>query len=610
LSDNEKSQVTTITEKTTVSQDTVKRAREVGGPRASLVVYHRDEVKVMPLPEGQPMVVGRAFPADVVVSDPSLSRQHARFTWVTAGVRIEDLGSTNGTHLRGERIREALLAPGEAVTLGSVTVSVNLANAALLEGIENYERFFAHVEDELLRARTFKRSVALVMIRALGEQDTHVSRWVPRLRGSMRPVDRMSLYGENAVLVLLPESDVERARTVASALVMGDRLGEPTLLAGIAIFGSSAGELVDRARNLARRAKPSSRVAVDGDETPAASDQPIFASPQMRGLRDMLDRVATSTLPVLIRGETGSGKEVIARSIHLASPRTNGPMRSVNCGAIPATLIESLLFGHERGAFTGAERTSPGLFEQAHTGTLFLDEVGELSPAAQAALLRVLETRRLMRVGGTSEIEVDVRVVCATHRDLDAMVREGRFRQDLLYRLNSVTLEVPPLRERPEDLEMLVDRFLEEASRAGGGRVSAIDETARAVLRTHAWPGNVRELRNVIERAVVVCSSDRISIDDIPEHVKQPAVREDVPGEIELPSVPSDADFRDRVRAYETQLILDALARTGGNQTQAAKILRMPLRTLVHKIRTYGIKKRFDASDDVDIDDDETEEES
>ncbi len=580
--------------KTTLSQDTVERAREAGGPRASLVVYARDGVKVVALGEAAPLVVGRAYPSDVVLDDPGLSRQHARFTWVREGVQVEDLGSTNGTHLAGERVESALLAPGETVTLGSITDSWNLAGAALLTGIESYERFFAHLSDEIVRARTFRRGLALMMIRALGSEDAHVSRWVPRLRGSLRPVDRVTLWGDAAALVLLPESDGERARTVANALVLGDRLGEPTLVCGVGLYGASAGELVDRARSLARRAKPSARVVLESDEAlPTATDRPVFASPSMRALRDLIDRVAASTLPILIRGETGSGKEVIARALHEASPRAKGPMRSVNCGAIPGTLIESLLFGHEKGAFTGAERTTPGLFEQAHGGTLFLDEVGELSPAAQAALLRVLETRRLMRVGGTEEIEVDVRIVSATHRDLDAMVRDGRFRQDLVYRLNPVPLEVPPLRERKEDIDALLDRFLEEAGRASGGRVREADDDVRAVLRAYAWPGNVRELRNVVERAVVVCQGDRVTLDDLPEPMRRPSA----PAGAAAPGleVAGDADFRDRVRAYETQLILDALERTAGNQTQAAKLLRMPLRTLVHKMRAYGIKKRFDA---------------
>ncbi|MGE0788525.1 MAG: sigma 54-interacting transcriptional regulator [Sandaracinaceae bacterium] len=588
-------------DKTTLSQDTIERARQAGRPRASLVVYHRDQVKLMPLGDEAELVVGRAWPADVVIADPSLSRRHAKFSRVSEGVRVEDLGSTNGTHHRGERIRTTILGPGESVTLGTVTVSVNLAalSAALLEGIDTYEQFFARLGEELLRARTFRRPLALLMIRAIGGEDNHVSRWVPRVRNTLRPVDRVALYGDAAVFIALVETDRERARTVASALVEGDRLGEPLLLSGIALYGARAGELIDTARQLCRRAQPDRRVMIEGDDTTTAStpESAVFVSPKMVELRRIVERVATSSIPVLVQGETGSGKEVIARSIHRASQRAHGPIRSVNCGAMPANLIESQLFGHERGAFTGAERTTPGLFEQASGGTLFLDEIGELSPAAQAALLRVIETGRLMRVGGTEEIAVDVRLVAATHRDLEEMVRDGRFRQDLLYRLNTMTIWVPPLRERPEDLVALMDRFLEEAGPESAGQVRRIDPSAREILMGYAWPGNVRELRNVIDRAAVVCTSDAIRPEDLPEHMRAPAIAPQLATDEDIGLEPSDDAFKDRVRAYETKLILDALRASGGNQTAAATLLRMPLRTLVHKLRSYGIKKSFDTDE-------------
>ncbi|MBX3271725.1 MAG: sigma 54-interacting transcriptional regulator [Sandaracinaceae bacterium] len=583
-------------DKTTLAEGTLERAREAAGPQASLVVYYAGDVKVMPLAEGSGLVVGRAWPADVVLEEPSLSRQHARFTRVPEGVEVQDLGSTNGTHRHGARIERAILGPGEAVTLGGVTVSVNVteARAPLLDGIESYERFHAHLRDELLRARTFRRPLALVMIKALGGEHAHVSRWVPRMRNTLRPVDRVALWGDQAVLVLLVETDRERARTVASALVDSDRAGEPTLTAGVALDGASAGELLDRARSLARQATARRRVLLEDDEhARTVTDRPLFASAKMQALRALVERVAAASFPILIHGETGSGKEVVARLVHEAGPRASARLRSVNCGAIPATLLESTLFGHEQGAFTGAERRAAGVFEQADGGTLFLDEIGELPHAAQAALLRVLETGRLTRVGGTEEIAVDVRLVAATHRDLEQRVEEGAFRQDLLFRLNTMTLSVPPLRERPEDLDALVDRFLDEASRESGGRVRAISEVARDALRRHTWPGNVRELRNVIERAVVVASGDTVGLDDLPERVCRPA-SSSMPAPASVPPE-DDADFRERVRAYETQLILDALARAHGNQTQAAKLLRMPLRTLVHKIRSYGIKKSFDA---------------
>lgn len=582
-------------DKTTLSQDRLAQAKSAGAPRAALLLYYRDGVKVAPLAIGNRVVVGRASPADVVISDPSLSRQHAAFTWMNEGVKVDDLGSTNGTYVRGERIESVMVGPGASLTLGSITVAVNLSavNVALLDGIEGYESFYARLNDEVRRARSFRRGLALLMVRALGHaDDAHVSRWVVRIRAELRPVDHVTLYGPNRALILLTESEGDRAFSVARGLLDPPRLNEPTLVCGVAAHGRDADQLIDTARALSRQARPDRKVVVEGGQEPNRDARPLFASASMGALRNMVERVASARMPVLIVGETGSGKEVVSQAIHERSGR-NGPLRSVNCGAIPETIIESVLFGHEKGAYTGAERTTPGVFEQASGGTLFLDEVGELSGAAQAALLRVLETHRVVRVGGAEEIEVDVRVLAATHRDLDAMVREGSFRQDLLYRLNTVKLEVPPLRERPDDIAPLTDRFLTEASRENGGAVTEINAEARALLSAYQWPGNVRELRNVVERAVVLCQGGTVSADDLPEVLRGP--REVTP-ETHPPPAPNDpnADFKERVRKYETGLILDALRKSNGNQTQAAKMLKMPLRTLVHKIKAYGIKKRFD----------------
>ena len=594
--------MTRIEDKTTVDHDFEGVGQLAPGERqASLLVYHRDGVKVVPLGEGRPAVVGRAWPADVVVPDLSLSRQHVKLTWTGDHVEVEDLGSTNGTRVAGETIREARVAPGESIVLGAVTLSVNVAGAGqgLIRGIDGWERFLRRLDDEVVRARTFGRPLTLLMIRALGREEAHVSGWVPRLRSELRPVDHMTVYGPGSVLVLLPETSIDEADRAARGLVSG-RLGEPPLRCGIASQppAANAQELIDAARQAARRATDEERVRRAGgaeDEAAARERSVVIVSPRMQELHDLVRKVAASSIPVLVLGETGTGKEVLARAIHRAGPRRDAPLRTVNCGAIPGTLIESVLFGHVRGAFTGADRDSPGLFEQADGGTLLLDEVGELSPAAQAALLRVLETKRVTRVGATDEIPADVRVVAATHRDLEAMVAQGQFRQDLLYRLNTMVMRIPPLRERPEEIEALAELFAKEASRESGGRVRGIDAgEARERLRAYAWPGNVRELRNVIERAVVVCGGETIGLEDLPERIRSDAPEPTAsapPGA--LPPADPDADFKDRVRQYETQLILDALERAGGNQTQAAKLLRMPLRTLVHKLKQYGIKKHF-----------------
>ena len=602
--DHDRHALTKIEDKTTVEGDLSQSGLtgDLAGTHVALVIYHRDGVKVATLVPEQPTVVGRAYPADVVVADLSLSRRHARLTWDGSRLHVEDLGSTNGTRVRGEKITEAHLSPGETVMLGAVTASVNVAAAgqSLLRGIDAHDRFLTRIEEEVVRARTFKRPLAVIMLRALTLEEGNLSRWVPRVRGALRPVDRMATYGPGSVLVLMPEIGPQDAYQITGQLVRNGPLGEPPLVAGVANYpmASTADELIDAARQSARRATLESPVQVGGGtaEAELAQVRVVIASPAMREVYDIVRRVAPSAIPVLVYGETGTGKEVIAHAIHRAGPRRDEPMRSVNCGAIPATLIESVLFGHEKGAFTGADRAAPGLFEQADGGTLLLDEVGELSPAVQAALLRVLETKRLMRVGGTEEIEVDVRVLAATHRDLDQMVQAGTFRQDLLYRLNTMVLRIPPLRERTEEIEPLAELFRKEAARADNAPVSAISAGAVQMLLVYAWPGNVRELRNAIERAVVVCRGDTIEIEDLSERIRGPAPS--IETAVSQPPPSGDTDFKDRVRVYETDLILDALRRAAGNQTQAARLLRMPLRTLVHKIKTYGIRKLYDATDE------------
>jgi transcriptional regulator with PAS, ATPase and Fis domain len=266
----------------------------------------------------------------------------------------------------------------------------------------------------------------------------------------------------------------------------------------------------------------------------------------------------------------------------------------VNCGAIPGQLVESTLFGHERGAFTGALQQQRGVFEAADGGTVLLDEIGELPAAAQAALLRVLETKRITRVGATKEIDVDVRVIAATHRDLEAMCDGGQFRRDLLYRLNVMTMTVPPLRARTEEIGSLTARFLDEANLANGRAVRGIDAPSLALLQRYAWPGNVRELRNVIERAVVVADGEVITVQDLPDAIRAPSAviaGKPTASPPPRPSAPAAHDMKSQMQRHEAIVIFEALKQADWNQSEAARALRIPLRTLVHKIKTYGIKK-------------------
>jgi two-component system, NtrC family, response regulator AtoC len=328
-----------------------------------------------------------------------------------------------------------------------------------------------------------------------------------------------------------------------------------------------------------------------------AADGPVIQSPAMIVLYETVERFASSNIPVLIHGETGVGKEVVARALHEKSDRRDHPMACINCGAIPEQLVEDTLFGHERGAFTGALAQHKGVFESAHGGTVFLDEIGELPLAAQAALLRVLETKRITRVGSPKEIEVDVRIVAATNKILEEMCEDGSFRWDLLYRLNAVTLKIPPLRQRPEEIPALAQRFLERVE--SPRRAVAIDATSMKHLSGYAWPGNVRELANVIQRASVMAAGRAITPDDLPERVRTPVSRDpdtaDIATKENKPKTPDEddgepADFKAQMTRAEIQILVNALERTAWNQTEAAHRLQMPLRTLVHKIKKLGIQ--------------------
>jgi two-component system, NtrC family, response regulator AtoC len=327
------------------------------------------------------------------------------------------------------------------------------------------------------------------------------------------------------------------------------------------------------------------------------TDGPVIESPAMIVLYETVERFASSNIPVLIQGETGVGKEVVARSLHDKSDRRDHPMACINCGAIPEQLVEDTLFGHERGAFTGALAQHKGVFETAHGGTVFLDEIGELPLAAQAALLRVLEAKRITRVGSPKEIEVDVRIVAATNKNLEEMCEDGGFRWDLLYRLNAVTLKIPPLRQRTEEIPALARHFLEhiESQR----RAVAIDAVAMDHLVRYTWPGNVRELANVIQRASVMAAGRTIGADDLPERVRTKAPHPDTADlatrESRARALEEDdgeaADFKSQMTRAEIQILVNALERTAWNQTEAAHRLQMPLRTLVHKIKKLGIQE-------------------
>jgi len=308
----------------------------------------------------------------------------------------------------------------------------------------------------------------------------------------------------------------------------------------------------------------------------------VGSSEPMRRVLEQIRKVAPTDATVLVLGESGTGKELVARAIHDAGPRRSAPFVSVSCAAIPEGLLESELFGHERGAFTGAVRRKLGRFELADGGTLFLDEVGEIPPSIQVKLLRVLQERTIERVGGEGSIEVDVRLVSATHRDLAKLVAEGRFREDLYYRLDVVPIRLPPLRDRPGDVEELARVFLARAAPRLGREVRGFTPEALELLRRHRWPGNVRELMNLVEQALVFAEGPEVRAEDLPEGLRRPAAAA-------LPVPAGDRPLPDVLDDLERQLVVAAMEKARGVKAEAARLLGIKPSALYYKLEKYGV---------------------
>jgi two-component system NtrC family response regulator len=395
---------------------------------------------------------------------------------------------------------------------------------------------------------------------------------------------------DTETVILTGKSSVESAVAAVRQGVF-DYLTKPCKLADI----QAVLERVRRKRELTSRLRALERRVRRAE----GATQLVGTSASLEQVRRLIARVAGSEAAVLVRGETGTGKELVARAIHEGSARAAGPMVAVNCGALPEHLVESELFGHRKGAFTGADEHRAGLFEVADGGTLFLDEIGELPKSLQSRLLRALESGEIRRVGDNHPITVDVRVVCATHRSLEEMVRAGEFREDLLFRINTFEIAVPPLRERPEDIPALVQHFVREARPQMPPDAQVADEAALAALAAHAWPGNVRELANAVEHALVLCDELPLSVEHMPARLgglrprPQPVPVASVGGG-HVPNVPAVAPRPasgpvpprrpTSLRELEMQAILEGLERNAGNKPRTAEELGISLKTLYNKL--------------------------
>jgi len=552
-----------------------------------------------PLPEAGVVTIGRSSKNDIVIPDLLASREHARIRVQRgprgASIDVEDLGSANGT-----RVRDLSVAPGQPVAIspgdpirigGTLVMVVQDHQPAGLRNIWSHTSFERRLEEDCKRLVAGRSTLALGRFRFQGPAP-----WLqalPVLAQEVRAPHVFAAYGPQDYEVLFADTRHGEPERVMDNLVHAfhDRgLEACAALAWAPEHGRSADELFAHAHALLRPAL---------SQSAAAREEPRAHSPAMAEVRAMAGRAATSTINVLLLGETGVGKEVLARLIHRRSARSGKLWVALNCAGFAESLLDSELFGFEKNAFTGAASAKIGLLESANGGTVFLDEVGEMPASAQVKLLRVLEAREVLPVGALRPRPLDVRIISATNRDLEADVAAGKFRRDLYYRLNGISLSIPPLRERTGEIEELVAAFIAGgcADRDPAERPSLSPE-AMSLLLGYDWPGNVRELKNVIERALVLCDSGTIRPEHLPieKLVRATNARSsDAPDlaidKVRSQSTPPLAPSEPSAARGERERILAALAACASNQTRAARVLGISRRTLVSKLGLYGIPR-------------------
>ena len=567
--------------------------------RLTLLVIADGHATAHELPARGAITIGRGSRCDIVVDHPSVSRAHV-VLHLDHGIEVEDTSSTNGSRVGartlgpGERLRVEI---GEAITIGDVALLLqDRGRGQRRRKLWGHDYFENRTEEECQRAETAGATFALIHAHLTPALDD--DRTAELFGAVLRTTDVIGRYGSGELEVLAPGIDRAEADSRAAQLEahLAD-LGISTRT-GVAVYphdGESHHALAARA--LAR---------LRNVDTHTGEVRVVVAAPRMRELHSLIARIAPSDISVLLLGETGVGKEVVAETLQRRSRRADGPFVKLNCAALTETLLESELFGHERGAFTGATATKLGLLESAAGGTVLLDEIGELPMAVQVKLLRVLEERAVLRVGGVTPIAIDVRFVAATHRDLAFEIGRGRFREDLYYRLAGVTLTVPPLRERQDELEPMARLFINSFCRRNQlAPIPHLSHSAVEWLRGHSWPGNLRELRNLVERAVLLGRGPLI----LPEHLPLPVAPPSPP-----PAASSPAHTATSVRRVdpptaphaplpphppaalatvddERARIVAALDACAGNQTRAAVMLNISRRTLVYRLGLYGLAR-------------------
>lgn len=582
----------------------------VNGHEAYLLCFDEGSSLRLPLPQTGRIVLGDGEGVDLIVPGCCPDADRAVLILEDGEAMLERFDDdaapilrVNATPVEDPR----RLVSGDVLTLGATELVFHgplrrTTQPLILDLDQLRERLIEETE----RTKRTRRNLAVVVI-DVGDAGAVAADEVSKLlRSGMRKIDVLGRLGLSEWGVILPETDLqavipaERLLESIAAVAPGARAG----FARCPEDASDADPLLTGSRHAARSAPPGRVLSVDaaaaririGDLTMVAADL------AMRGLLDLVGRLAPTPLPVLITGETGVGKEVIAQTLHHWSDRTAGPLVTINCAAIAPSLFESELFGHARGAFTGASEAKPGLLEVAEGGTVLLDEIGECPLEVQAKLLRVLDTHRVCRVGTVKELPVDIRVLAATNRDLEAEVEAGRFRRDLYYRLNAAVVTIPPLRRRPLDIPLLAQLLLEDACRSGGRPTLAVTADAMRRLTLHDWPGNVRELRNVMEFCAATLKDSELDSGDLPAGIagatapwlgRSAGARMGEPPPSGIPEAPRQfRDIREELRELERTRMVQALDATDGVQNKAAALIGMPLRTFAARMRDYQIPAR------------------
>ncbi len=564
---------------------------------SSLLLIEGVTSRLQPLPDIGEWVIGRAQDAPIRLADPTASRRHACLILTPSEVRIVDLDSHNGTYVNGEKVtKPRVLTSRDVVTICGSTLLLQHQATAGRRPVLDVAQLRVCLADEVERTMRYHRPMAL-LVAELGEPVRPDSGVVALLRTALRRVDLSAWLSPNQLAVVAPEMTRDEVADHAAKILHTLAPHCRSARVGYAQCPSDGGDadtLLDAASAAALSAAPGQLLAADAMPMSRriGEDELIVADPAMQRVYKLVERLAMSDIPVLITGETGTGKELVARALHIWSQRRAGPLISVNCATLPDALAESLLFGHVRGAFTSATSDHRGFLESASGGTIFLDELGEISLAVQAKLLRALETHKLTPVGATHERAFNARLVAATHRNLDDDIRSGRFREDLLYRIRAGVVVLPPLRARPRELPILVRTFLRAACQRLRRAPMHIADAAMECILRYGWPGNVRQLKNETEYWAATVEDVTVEPWHLSAQLQPPGGPVSAPAKSQLD--PSGKPGKRQtlpaeIQQLEKTRIREAINESQGVVREAASLLGIPLRTLYEKLRAYGL---------------------